>query len=216
MKKNQNPIPKPSFALPMFNRGLKLMALALVSLVAGVGNTNAQTPAIVGRTLVSADGGYNVAYLTQEQYQAVLSRRNTNWEKDPNLDFNVIYRNSEVVTELPFYQGYSAVWRAVSIRDLTITNNGLMVKRPTFVGGKAAGAYYTSPSGVSTMKVRTGIGSHSSTETRYVLQGNGPKLFIDFNELSVNRAMSAAPIGTLKVTPSNNASEQTKVQWSVE
>jgi hypothetical protein len=40
--------------------------------------------------------------------------------------------------------------------------------------------------------------------------------FIDFNELTVNRAMAAAPIGSLRVTPSNNPSEQTKVQWNVQ
>jgi hypothetical protein len=40
--------------------------------------------------------------------------------------------------------------------------------------------------------------------------------YIDLNDLAVNRAFTAAPIGTLRVTPSNNASEQTKVQWSVE
>jgi hypothetical protein len=40
--------------------------------------------------------------------------------------------------------------------------------------------------------------------------------YVDLNDLAVNRAMTAAPIGTLRVTPSNNASEQTKVQWSVE
>jgi hypothetical protein len=193
----------------MFNRGLKLMALALVSLVAGVGNTNAQTPAIVGRAVVLIpDGGGGAAYLNQEQYQAVMSRKNTNWEIDENLGMRVIYANNELVTNKPnvnvFYK----------VRDLTLTNNGLMTKYGNSVYltrnipryGVVTG-YYRGPGETYTVRAP----KSATTE-----ELPGPYLFIDFNELAVNRAMSASPIGTLKVTPSNNASEQTKVQWSVE
>jgi hypothetical protein len=214
MKKNQNTLPKPSFALPTFNRSLKLMALALVSLVAGVGNTNAQTPAIVGRTILLSHPTSATHYLTQEQYQAVMSRKNTNWERDEILGIPIIYQNNELRTYNPEHPSGSRV--TYKIQDYVFTNNGLMTKYGNNVylvgntprNGIVTG-YYRGPG--ETYAVQTG--THSPIVTR---QLPGPFVFIDFNELAVNRAMSAAPIGTLKVTPSNNASEQTKVQWSVE
>jgi hypothetical protein len=206
MKKNQNTLPKPSFALPTFNRSLKLMALALVSLVAGVGNTNAQTPAIVGRAIILTQiFGSGKAYLTQEQYQAVMSRKNTNWERDPFLGLEVAYQNNELKARYYIGAGY----RYYTVQNMTLTNNGLMIRHGVY-SPQGEAKYYT-PTKTVTVKYST---PHSpSYEQRVVDDGF---LFIDFNELAVNRAMSAAPIGTLKVTPSNNASEQTKVQWSVE
>jgi hypothetical protein len=169
------------------------MALALVSLVAGVENTNAQTPAIVGKVIVNLTkaNDFNVKYLTQEQYQALMSRTNTKWERDENLGIPVKYSNNE----LRLYELYSGSARRIAytdkVQDLIFTTNGLLIKENT--------DYYLAPAGyVDKKKIP------------------GAFLYIDFNELSVNRAMSAAPIGTLKVTPSNNASEQTKVQWNVE
>jgi hypothetical protein len=126
-------------ALLTFNRGLKLMALALVSLVAGVGNTNAQTPAIVGRPV--------------SRYVSTFS----------NVPLQMVY-TPEINPPIHLVAGIK-------------TNNGLLAKNV------------------------------ASSITTY---------YCDLNDLAVNRAMAAAPIGSLKVTPSSNASEQTKVQWSVE
>jgi hypothetical protein len=128
MKKNQNPPQKPALALQTFNRSIKLMAVAMIGMFAGVVNSQAETRAVVGRPVRPAPGGGSPGVA-----QYVLSGG--------------------------------------------ATNNGLIAK-----------GYW----------------------------GEGSVYYIDLNELAVNRAMSAAPIGTLKVTPSNNASEQTKVQWSVE
>jgi hypothetical protein len=210
MKKNQNPLPKPPFALPTFNRCLKLMALALVSLVAGVENTNAQTPAIVGRAIVLVPGSNEeTKYLTQEQYQAVISRKNTNYEWDSILGTYIAYQGNELKT---FKIGTSHL-NYYRIQDLTLTNNGLMTKHSNYRGtvyggqGTVISEYFKIP-----VRYKTEFREGSPI----TIAIHGGFLYVDFNELSVNRAMSAAPIGTLKVTPSNNASEQTKVQWSVE
>jgi hypothetical protein len=198
MKKNQNPIPKPSFALPMFNRGLKLMALALVSLVAGVGNTNAQTPAVVGRVIFLTPSLRGLVYLNHEQYADLISMRNTTPVIHEILETPVQYYRNELITWHPVYGN-----RTFRIQDLTLTNNGLKTKFGYFYRGGST-LYYQYGYFAASVRADTSTG-YASTQT-----------FIDFNELEVNRAMSAAPIGTLKVTPSNSASEQTMVRWSVE
>jgi hypothetical protein len=139
MKKNQNPLQNPALALLTFNRSIKLMALAMIGIFAGVMNSQAQTPAIVGRPVVT---------------RLVVAGHNP------------IYRADYIA-----YSGPSK----------PCTNNGIVTKTIYPDGFDKNTIYY-----------------------------------IDLNDLTVNRAMAAAPIGTLKVTPSNNASEQTKVQWSVE
>jgi hypothetical protein len=182
MKKNQNPLQKPALALLTFNRSIKLMALALIGIFAGVMKSEADTRAVIGRVITSSGS------ISYEDYQNILARKNPGWELETRFkksdyfgkDLYLSYKNNELHARL----GSSET----KFSNIITTTNGLYVR----------GALYR--------------------DNGYIGSGHGTQglLYVDFNELSVNRAMAAAPIGTLKVTPSNNASEQTKVQWSVE
>jgi hypothetical protein len=79
----------------------------------------------------------------------------------------------------------------------TVTNNGIGIKGATYIQVQWDVKYSSQP---NTVLFRHDYGVE----------------FLDLNELVISNAISEAPQGILKVTPSNKASEQTKVQWSVE
>jgi hypothetical protein len=189
MKKNQNTLPKPSLALPTFNRCLNLMVLALIVILAGVVKSEAETRAIMGRAIIVFPSDL-VCYLTQEQYQSLVGTTSADWVHLESLGVFARKQGSNVLAYDPKHPSRQNL--QISVNAMTLTNNGLRIKNSYYnntSNGYIAGSAY---------------------------HGGNTFLFIDLNELSVNRAMAAAPIGTLKVTPSNKASEQTKVQWSVE
>jgi hypothetical protein len=75
-----------------------------------------------------------------------------------------------------------------------VTNNGIGIKRATYI------------------ETRETV----TQSPMFIFRNEYGEGFIDLNELVISNAISEAPQGILKVTPSNKASEQTKVQWSVE
>jgi hypothetical protein len=202
MKKKQNPIQKHTFTLATVNRSLKLLVLVLIGLVSGVVDSEAQTPAIVGRVIMYSPGSPTNHYpqnrkiinLSQNQYESLMNMRNNNWETVQMLDGAwVAYKNNDITFWNSLYRDVTPLSR------LLVTNNGLVVRCAEF---------QTAPTErYATSKIYDTITPTSSQNTI---------LYIDLNELSVNRAMAAAPMGSLQVTPSNNPSEQTKVQWNVQ
>jgi hypothetical protein len=95
-------------------------------------------------------------------------------------------------TDIPNTQYFIIDGKEYDKRNISLVSNNIL---PVRVLG-----------GIATIEVSVG-GKGNTIQHPY---------YIDFNELAVNRAMAAAPIGSLRVTPSRNPSEQTKVQWNVQ
>jgi hypothetical protein len=165
------------------------MALAMIGIFAGVVNSQAETRAIMGRAIIVFPSDL-VCYLTQDQYRSLVGTTSADWVKLESLGVFARKQGSNVMAYDPIHPHWKN--NPISVNAMTLTNNGLRVKN----------SYYNNTSNGYT----AGSVYHSGNSF----------LFIDLNELAVNRAMAAAPIGTLRVTPSNNASEQTMVRWSVE
>jgi hypothetical protein len=73
MKKNQNTLQKTAYDFPTVNRSLKLMALALLGIFAGVVKSEAQVPAIVGRIVYHNPENNTFEYVSESKYSQIVT-----------------------------------------------------------------------------------------------------------------------------------------------